>query len=655
MIQVPFQQWLSLHSLLGGDWRFFWPENIGNFANFPLSWDTSLNTGIGSSAFSSIWINTYLNFTAFISNLGLPWSLVGLLFWILPVFFLSFTSSFLLYRYIFPGSKFSGVLAGIIYASNTYILMILSGGQLGVSLAYSLVPLVLCMFMKAINDLNYKTTILFSLVLALEVLFDPRIAYLTGTAILVYVFFKRSSFGKFYKEIYFAFFIPAVMVILTHSYWIFPIFFFHIIPVPIGFYSVEGLRFFSFADFSHSLSLLHPNWPENIFGKIYFMKSEFLLLPIMAFSSLLFLGLRRRIVLFFTALALLGAFLAKGTNPPFGEIYVWFFNNFPGFVAFRDPTKWYILVAVSYSVLVPFSMFSMGKKLQNYFNSKIRLGIFFLTVLTYVLFITLWIFLIFPGVLGQLGKNFKIITVPKEYLTLKDFLSKDKYFYRTLWIPAWQRFGYFSNLHPAISASDFFKVNSSKENIDLLKKSETSKLLLESSVKYVVVPYDSLGEFFLKDRECDDGQFNYLVKEIGGVKWLKKIRAFEKIAVFEIYPSAGGFKDHFWSPDSDLKINYKYINPTKYEVHVESAREGDVLVFSEGFDKNWQAKTVDYSANSTSYDKVFNSFVLEKDGNYTLDVYYEPQKWVNIGLWISGITLVITVSFLSFGYISKKW
>jgi hypothetical protein len=104
-----------------------------------------------------------------------------------------------------------------------------------------------------------------------------------------------------------------------------------------------------------------------------------------------------------------------------------------------------------------------------------------------------------------------------------------------------------------------------------------------------------------------------------------------------------------------MSIHYKYINPTKYEVNVQNVKKGDVLVFSEGFDKNWQAKTVGYSTNSTSHDKLFNSFVLEKDDDYSLEIYYKPQKWVNLGLWISGAALLVVFSFMGFGYISKKW
>ena len=62
---------------------------------------------------------------------------------------------------------------------------------------------------------------------------------------------------------------------------------------------------------------------------------------------------------FFLILSLLGVFLAKGSNEPFGQIYIWLFEHIPGFVMFRDPTKWYMLIAVSYSVLIPYSIYKI--------------------------------------------------------------------------------------------------------------------------------------------------------------------------------------------------------------------------------------------------------------------------------------------------------
>jgi len=495
-----------------------------------------------------------------------------------------------------------------------------------VALAYSLVPFVIYMFMKAIDNINYKTTILFSLVLSLEVLLDPRISYLTVTAILLYLLFRGLNLGRFYKEVCFAFIIPLVIVTIVHSYWIVPMILFRVNSVPFGFDSVEGLKFLSFADFSHSFSLLHSNWPENIFGKTYFMKSEFILLPILAFSSLLFLRSKRKI-LFLAALGLVGAFLAKGVKDPFGEVYMWLFNNLPGFVVFRDPTKWYIFVAVSYSILIPFALSSVNQKLRKYL---------------YISFIALWIFLIQPGIFGQLGKNFKIVKVPKEYSLLKDFLAKDKAFYRTFWIPTFQRYGYFSNLHPAVRAPELFK---DKDSISIAKeigKPQMETLLKELGVKYVIVPYDSEEELFLKDRKYDDVMYRKTLAELRKIEYLKEAAGFGKIVVFQ----AGRANDRlFVNSSSGSIVNYTMHNPTKYMARLSNIKKGDVLVFSESFDVNWQAKSGNKLINSKPYAKLYNSFTLVEDGNYNIEVNYLPQKTVNVGVLIS-IGTVISLIFL---------
>jgi len=69
------------------------------------------------------------------------------------------------------------------------------------------------------------------------------------------------------------------------------------------------LDYLSIADFPKTLSLLSPGWPENIFGKTFLMKPEFLILPLLAFSSLWFIGeiknLRiRKTVMFFALISL---------------------------------------------------------------------------------------------------------------------------------------------------------------------------------------------------------------------------------------------------------------------------------------------------------------------------------------------------------------
>ena len=47
-------------------------------------------------------------------------------------------------------------------------------------------------------------------------------------------------------------------------------------------------------------------------------------------------------------LALVGAFLAKGSLPPFGGVYLWLFRNIPGMSLFRDAAKFFLLLVLSF-------------------------------------------------------------------------------------------------------------------------------------------------------------------------------------------------------------------------------------------------------------------------------------------------------------------
>ncbi|EKD86147.1 MAG: hypothetical protein ACD_37C00447G0001, partial [uncultured bacterium] len=115
--------------------------------------------------------------------------------------------------------------------------------------------------------------------------------------------------------------IPFFITFLLNSYWIIPTLVLRINPLyDLGqiYTSFGAVKFFSFATLENTISLLHPNWPENLFGKVSFMKPEFLIIPILAYSSLLFIkNIETKIkkyIIFFAVLGLVGAFLAKGAN-----------------------------------------------------------------------------------------------------------------------------------------------------------------------------------------------------------------------------------------------------------------------------------------------------------------------------------------------------
>ena len=480
-----FYPWFWQGTLSAGDWPYLFAENIKEF-----SWMPEIRY---------LWLAPYYQIVTkiVVQYLRVPWEITEKLFWFLPFVLLSLWSSYRLTK---------SALGSLIYTTNTYALMIVGGGQLGVAFAYALAPLVLKFLMET------KKIMLTGLIVALQVSFDPRITALTVIAALIYYGFIGVTLRKL-------FFVGICVGIagIFNLYWIVPLLNSHApIAQQLGETTIASIKFLSFATFEQTISLVHPNWPENIFGKIYFMQPEFLVVAILAFSSLIFKPKTTK-VLYFAVIALIGAFLAKGANPPFGEVYIWLFTYVPGFSLFRDPSKFYLYPVLAFSVLIPFAIQS---------TKKIR---FFS-----LLFILFWSFTIREALLGQLSGTFKPTTVPHEYVRLKDFLVSQQEPFQTLWIPERQRFGFASKLHPAVDARLLTGESSISGILAWINSKDAQRELSSRNIKYIVVGYDSRGELFLTDRKYDETVYDETLDQVTKISWLHKEGEFGKIGVFEV-------------------------------------------------------------------------------------------------------------------------
>jgi hypothetical protein len=279
----------------------------------------------------------------------------------------------------------------------------------------------------------------------------------------------------------------------------------------------------SVADFSHALAFLHPNWPDNLFGKVYFLQPEFLILPILAFASLLFLKKtsdNRGRITFFAFLALIGAFFAKGINDPFAGIFNWCFIHLPGFLMFRDPTKFYLFTAIGYAVLIPYCLEQLCGRMKKF------------KWVIYTVFILFWCFTTRPLFLGQLTGNFRVQTVPQEYIQLKDMLVSDRTPSRTLWMPSVEKFAYVSDIHPSLAATDVFKNASISGLMNIATSSAFVPAIAAAGVRYVIVPQDVGGTIFMTDYTFDPMLRQDLINALQHTL-LKQDTVYHHIAVFE--------------------------------------------------------------------------------------------------------------------------
>ena len=176
-----------------------------------------------------------------------------------------------------------------------------------------------------------------------------------------------------------------------------------------------------------------------------------------------------------------------------------------------------------------------------------------------------------------------------------------------------------------------------------MSKDDFKRILQDASVKYVIIPYDKDGEIFLSDRKYDEKKYLRTIADVKKIPYLTEIDQFGSIKVFKV-PGARG---HFFSNNPNLSIFYSRLSSNEYRVSLKNASKGDVVVFSEGYDGNWIASNdeIGYSQQSLPYNKFLNSFVLPNEGNYSIKIYYNPQKLVSVGILISISTFLIVLFF----------
>lgn len=108
---------------------------------------------------------------------------------------------------------------------------------------------------------------------------------------------------------------------------------------------------------------------NEAFGSIY--KLPFFLILSWLIPIITIYGLIRlksgQIKLFFTVTLILLLFLVKGTSPPLGEIFLWFFSKITFLQVYRNPLeKIGMLLPIIYAPLFSFGLFYLLYKIQNY-------------------------------------------------------------------------------------------------------------------------------------------------------------------------------------------------------------------------------------------------------------------------------------------------
>ena len=187
-----FSTFFKVHHLAWGDAPFFYPEGLTELVSKPLVWTEKgipfggMNLALWLSPLMIIYgsLNKFLSF-----NNDL---IIRILFYFPSIIF-SFFGMYSLTRYL-KLSKIAQFFSVLIYLFNTYYLLLIDGGQVGVALAYGIFPLVTLFWRKFFDkpDLNTFYLGLFGSTILCYI--DPRVTIVLYLLLFIWIIFDSKIF-----------------------------------------------------------------------------------------------------------------------------------------------------------------------------------------------------------------------------------------------------------------------------------------------------------------------------------------------------------------------------------------------------------------------------------------------------------------------------
>ncbi len=506
--------------------------------------ETNVADGLGEYTGITLWAQPLHSLFSILSALSIPPSMQTKLMGGL-VFLIGFFSSSKLLGF-FNIKGFGKYLGIFFYLANSYFILLFDGGQISLALVYAISPLVFYLFLKMMDVYSFRYKLYFTSSILLISILDIRFIYLLIPILfLSFIFEIFRKIGKrleLIKQSFLGMMFLAVVLISFHAYWILPSILIKTPQLPQTYERISQVDFLSFSSVGHALLLQQPHWYKNIFGQISNLGWDFIFIPILVFLAPI-LRRKDKVVGFWLIVAVLGVFLSKGSQNPFGQIYSWLFTHIPGFSLFRDPTKFYFYICLAYSVLIAITIQEISLR-----KSKFKSYIF--KIIPYLILIY-FVWLIRPAFLGQMTGLLSQPLFILEYLELSEYLKNDHNYSRVFWIPTKAPLGHVSNNHPLLEASRYAQkrpfavgITGSYETLNYLREAPYMGEIFDvAGIGYIVYPYLNQRRDNLHP---DNIRYYYLfLDQLSKLPWLSKVDSL-KIPVLKTTKH----QDRFFAPSN---------------------------------------------------------------------------------------------------------
>jgi hypothetical protein len=306
----------------------------------------------------------------------------------------------------------------------------------------------------------------------------------------------------------------------------------------------------------------------------------------------------------------MGIFLSKGTNEPFGVIYEFLYKYVPGFFLFRDPTKWYVIIALSYSILVPKTLEALKR-----INRK----------LVAVVFLFVWVGLLRLTLVGKVDGNLTPPTITTDYLLLKKILTEDSVQGRTLWFPTIEKYGYIDETHPGLSATSVFSETSASGILRALNNPTVEDQLKTEGISYLIVPEDVERNIFLDDYTYSESLRNSYVSALDSLSYLHKNTSFKNVEVYKLNKPTG-----FFMIGNDFVSGHNLNNDT-WKLFIPKHNVATTLHVAMNYDPNWRLKIDEKLISPNQTAEGFMSFDIFSEKDEDAILYYLPTRAAMFG------------------------
>lgn len=569
----------------------------------------------------------------------------------IPIAILGFIAPYIFLRK-FITDHFISFVGALFYASTTYFLL-RQGAHLQIAFIYALSPLIFTFLINALRNMTARNWIVFGLAYAVGLCYEVRIMFILSFILGLYAvifYLKKSNLKPLLKVLP----VLGFVVIALSAFWLLPTIFGGT-QSEITERTSRSLFGSYLFDLPHAITLSSSAWTGGVPNETFTMqpvKPYLWLIPLIVIIPLAIRTrlspLRRKQVLFFAIVALVGIFLTKQVLDPLPQAYPWLYTHFPGFSLFREASKFYLLTAWGYLGLLCLGLIGLRSLNPNIFRFVAAIPIVIAGIN------------LFPLISGNFGTLFVARHIPHDYVLLNQKIAESPSMSRTLWVPSDSEWGHFDKLHPKVSLisvmqgpwSPLVDEGSLHQKVtSLFKKPYTKELLEFASVKFVVVPLrDIANEDDFIRYYGDDRQF--YVDVLDNVPWLKRIDLGTKqVAVYEnqnyrqyidsatdLYklPSLANLEEVYALNEGALKKNFNFaLNDEKQVAHGTEVRD----IFSGLKASNISNGKIAKQATSKQpvlYANAIKSGVSYKVANKTLDLYTTQPSGIRINGQIVG-------------------